>query len=140
MDRLLVSMPARYSSSAKTARSNTSSMCPRSLTSRTTKLLSTPLKRQRGRRTNCQAFGSCSVFRVQVPSPLVGEGEKGGKTMDHKQIVTARLAAVGVSLSDDELDQLTTAYASLLKWETVIQGMVEAETEPALIFKAQVEG
>jgi len=60
--------------------------------------------------------------------------------MDHKQIVTARLAAVGVSLSDDELDQLTTAYASLLKWETVIQGMVEAETEPALIFKAQVEG
>ena len=60
--------------------------------------------------------------------------------MDHKQIVIARLAAVGVSLSDDELDQLTTAYASLLQWETVIQGMVEAETEPALIFKAQVEG
>ncbi len=60
--------------------------------------------------------------------------------MDHKQIVTARLAAVGVSLSDDELDQLTTAYASLLKWETVVQGMLQAETEPALIFKAQVEG
>lgn len=60
--------------------------------------------------------------------------------MDHKQIVIARLAAVGVSLSDDELDQLTTAYASLLKWETVVQGMLQAETEPALIFKAQVEG
>ncbi len=60
--------------------------------------------------------------------------------MDHKQIVTARLAAVGVSLSDDELDQLTTAYASLLKWETVVQGMLQSETEPALIFKAQVEG
>jgi len=60
--------------------------------------------------------------------------------MDHKQIVTARLATVGVSLSDDELDQLTAAYAALLKWETVVQGMVQAETEPALIFKAQVEG
>ena len=60
--------------------------------------------------------------------------------MDHKQIVTARLAAVGVSLSDDELDQLTAAYASLLKWETVVQGMLQSETEPALIFKAQVEG
>ena len=60
--------------------------------------------------------------------------------MDHKQIVTTRLAAVGVSLSDDELDQLTTAYASLLKWETVVQSMLQAETEPALIFKAQVEG
>ena len=60
--------------------------------------------------------------------------------MDHKQIVTARLATVGVSLSDDELDQLTAAYAVLLKWETVVQGMLQAETEPALIFKAQVEG
>ncbi len=60
--------------------------------------------------------------------------------MDHKQIVTARLATVGVSLSDDELDQLTAAYASLLKWEIVVQGMLQAETEPALIFKAQVEG
>jgi hypothetical protein len=59
--------------------------------------------------------------------------------MDHKQIVTARLAAAGVSLSDAELEQLTAAYASLLKWETVVQGMLQPETEPALIFKAQVE-
>jgi hypothetical protein len=60
--------------------------------------------------------------------------------MDHKQIVTARLAAAGVSLSEAELDQLTSAYASLLKWETVVQDMLQSETEPALIFKAQVEG
>jgi hypothetical protein len=59
--------------------------------------------------------------------------------MDHKQIVTARLAAAGVSLSDTELEQLTSAYAALLKWETVVQGMLQAETEPALIFKAHVE-
>ncbi len=60
--------------------------------------------------------------------------------MNHKQIVAARLAAAGVSLSDAELAQVTVAYAALLKWETVVQAMLQAETEPALIFKAQVEG
>ena len=60
--------------------------------------------------------------------------------MEHKQIVAARLAAAGVSLSDAELAQVTAAYAALLKWETVVQGMLQSETEPALIFKAQVEG
>jgi len=59
--------------------------------------------------------------------------------MDHKQIVATRLAHVGISLSDAELDQVATAYASLLKWETVVQKMLQPETEPALIFKAQVE-
>jgi hypothetical protein len=60
--------------------------------------------------------------------------------MDTKQIVTARLAAVGISLSEQELDQLTAAYASLQKWEAVVQGMLQSETEPALIFQAKVEG
>lgn len=60
--------------------------------------------------------------------------------MDHKHIVTARLAALGIPLSEQELDQLAAAYASLLKWEAVVQGMVQAATEPALIFQAKVEG
>jgi hypothetical protein len=60
--------------------------------------------------------------------------------MDHKQIVTVRLAAVGVTLSDQEIDQLAVAYANLLKWERRVQEMVQAETEPALIFQAKVEG
>jgi hypothetical protein len=60
--------------------------------------------------------------------------------MDHKQIVTARLTAVGISLSEAELDQLAAAYASLLKWETVVQGMLQSESEPALVFQAKVEG
>jgi hypothetical protein len=59
--------------------------------------------------------------------------------MDHKAIVTARLAAVGVSLSDEEVTLLASAYANLLKWETVAQNMLQAETEPALIFQAKVE-
>ena len=58
--------------------------------------------------------------------------------MDHKAIVTARLAAVGVSLSDEEVSLLAAAYANLLKWETVVQNMLQAETEPALIFQAKV--
>jgi hypothetical protein len=59
--------------------------------------------------------------------------------MDHKAIVTARLEAVGVSLSDEEVTLLASAYANLLKWETVAQNMLQAETEPALIFQAKVE-
>ncbi|MGE0684620.1 MAG: hypothetical protein AB7P69_27400 [Candidatus Binatia bacterium] len=59
--------------------------------------------------------------------------------MDHKTIVTARLAAVGISLSDEEITQLASAYANLLKWETVVQNMLQADTEPALIFQAKVE-
>ena len=59
--------------------------------------------------------------------------------MDHKAIVTARLAAVGVSLSDEEVTLLASAYANLLKWETVAQNMLQAETEPALIFQAKGE-
>jgi hypothetical protein len=60
--------------------------------------------------------------------------------MDHKQIVTTRLAAAGISLSDSDIDQLAAAYATLLKWEAVVQGMVQPETEPALVFRARVEG
>jgi hypothetical protein len=60
--------------------------------------------------------------------------------MDYKPIVAARLAGVGVSVSDSELEQLTAAYTRLLTWETVVQGMVHPETEPALVFRAQEEG
>jgi hypothetical protein len=60
--------------------------------------------------------------------------------MNHKHTVATRLAAVGISLSEDELDQLAAAYASLLKWEAVVQGMLQPETEPALTFQAKVGG
>jgi hypothetical protein len=58
--------------------------------------------------------------------------------MDNKAIVSARLAAVGIALSDEEITLLASAYANLLKWETVVQNMLQAETEPALIFQAKV--
>ena len=59
--------------------------------------------------------------------------------MNNRDIVTARLAAVGIALSEQELDHLAAAYAKLLQWESVVQGMVQPETEPALIFRAKVE-
>ena len=60
--------------------------------------------------------------------------------MDHRQLVEAKLSEVGITLSNEDLEQLTTAYATLLEWEAVVQGMVRPETEPALIFRAKVEG
>jgi hypothetical protein len=60
--------------------------------------------------------------------------------MDHKQLVATRLAEAGITLSDDDLTQLAAAYATLLKWQTTVQGMVQPETEPALVFRAEVEG
>ncbi len=59
--------------------------------------------------------------------------------MNHRQIVETKLLEVGIKLSNDDLEQLTTAYAALLEWESVVQGIVRPETEPALIFKAAVE-
>jgi hypothetical protein len=59
--------------------------------------------------------------------------------MDHKRIVAAKLLEAGIKLSDDDLDQLAAAYSKLLKWQTVVQEMLKAETEPALVFRAKVE-
>jgi hypothetical protein len=60
--------------------------------------------------------------------------------MEHKQLVAVRLAEAGITVSDDDLNQLTAAYATLLKWQSIGQGMVQPETEPALVFRAEVEG
>jgi hypothetical protein len=53
--------------------------------------------------------------------------------------VVAKLLEAGINLSNDDLDQLAAAYPALLKWETVVQGMLKTETEPALVFRAKLE-
>ncbi len=60
--------------------------------------------------------------------------------MDHKQIVATRLAAVGIALSESDLEQLAAVYPKLLQWERIVSAMVQPETEPALTFRAQEEG
>ena len=59
--------------------------------------------------------------------------------MDHRQVVAAKLLEAGINLSNDDLDQLAAVYPTLLKWETIVQGMLKAETEPALVFRAKLE-
>lgn len=59
--------------------------------------------------------------------------------MDHKQIVVARLATLGISLSEQEVEILAAAHASLQKWETIVQKMLQAQSEPAVTFHAKVE-
>jgi len=59
--------------------------------------------------------------------------------MEHRQIVAAKLLEVGINLSNDDLDQLAAAYPTLLKWEAIVQGMLQPETEPALVFRAKLE-
>ncbi|NOT53271.1 MAG: hypothetical protein HOP18_01565 [Deltaproteobacteria bacterium] len=60
--------------------------------------------------------------------------------MSNKDIVTARLAAVGITLTDQELDHLAVAYGKLQQWESIVQKMIQPETEPAVTFHAKVEG
>jgi hypothetical protein len=60
--------------------------------------------------------------------------------MDHKQIVTTRLAELGISLGEQEVELLAEAHVSLQKWETAVQQMLRAESEPAVTFRAKVEG
>jgi len=60
--------------------------------------------------------------------------------MDHKQVVTTRLAELGISLSEQEIELLANAHASLQKWETIVQRVLQPESEPALTFQAKVEG
>lgn len=60
--------------------------------------------------------------------------------MNNRDIVTARLAAVGITLTDQELDHLATAHDKLLQWESIVQRMIQPETEPAVTFHAKVEG
>jgi hypothetical protein len=71
------------------------------------------------------------------PDLAVTKKEEG---MNNRDIVATRLAAVRISLSEQELDHLAEAYAKLLQWETVVQEMIQLETEPALTFRAKVEG
>ena len=60
--------------------------------------------------------------------------------MNNRDIVAARLAAVGITLSAQELDHLAAAYGKLQQWESIVQKMIQPETEPAVIFHAKVEG
>ena len=41
--------------------------------------------------------------------------------MDKKEVITARLAEWGLTMSESELAQLVPAYDNLMRWQTVLE-------------------
>jgi hypothetical protein len=46
--------------------------------------------------------------------------------MEVKQLIIARLAEWGLTLSDFEIEQLVPAYEKLLGWQSVLEGMLRS--------------
>ncbi len=57
--------------------------------------------------------------------------------MDKREVVAAKLAEVGVTLSDDDLDVVATAHATILKWQGIVDLLLNRDSEPAVIFTAK---
>lgn len=57
--------------------------------------------------------------------------------MDKREIVAAKLGEVGVNLRDDDLAEVATAYTAILKWQGIVDSLLNRESEPAVIFKAK---
>jgi hypothetical protein len=59
--------------------------------------------------------------------------------MDRRAVVAAKLAELGVTVNDDDLDELTTAYATILKWQGIVDALLDRNNEPAVTFAAKTE-
>ena len=46
--------------------------------------------------------------------------------MDKKDIITAKLAEWGIQLTDRELEQLVDPYENLLRWQGVVEDMLQS--------------
>lgn len=57
--------------------------------------------------------------------------------MDTREMVAAKLAEVGVTLSDADLDELAAAYTTILKWQGIVDSLLNRDSEPAVIFTAK---
>ena len=68
----------------------------------------------------------------------------------NREVVVAKLAEWGITLSESELDQLLPAYDSLLSWQGIVEemlrgrkiadGMIWPESEPLLIHCIEKKG
>ena len=57
--------------------------------------------------------------------------------MDRREVVVAKLTEVGVILNDDDIDELTNAYATMLKWQGIVDALLNRDNEPAVTFAAK---
>jgi len=70
--------------------------------------------------------------------------------MDVKQVIASRLAEWNLKLSDPELEQLVPAYEKLLRWQSLLEGMLRSrkiaegmnfpESEPIMIHALDRKG
>jgi hypothetical protein len=57
--------------------------------------------------------------------------------MDGRAVVAAKLAELGVTLNDDDLDELAIAYATMLRWQGIVDSLLDRNNEPAIGFAAK---
>ena len=67
-----------------------------------------------------------------------------------KETIVARLAEWGLALTEREIDQLVPAYENLLRWQGVLEGMMQSKklvegmtapsSEPILIHAIERKG
>ena len=70
--------------------------------------------------------------------------------MDTKETIVARLAEWGLTLIEHEIDQLVPAYQNLLRWQRVLEDMMQSKklvdgmtapaSEPILIHAIERKG
>jgi hypothetical protein len=70
--------------------------------------------------------------------------------MATKETIVARLAEWGIVLTDREIDQLVPAYENLLRWQSVLEDMMDSKklvegmtvpaSEPILIHAIERKG
>jgi hypothetical protein len=70
--------------------------------------------------------------------------------MNKKEVIAARLAEWGLTMSESELAQLVPAYDNLMRWQTVLEdmlqtrkiadGMVFPQSEPMLVPSIEKKG
>ena len=70
--------------------------------------------------------------------------------MDTKETIVARLAEWGLTLTEREIDQLVPAYQNLLRWQCVLEDMMQSKklvdgmtapaSEPILIHAIERKG
>jgi hypothetical protein len=75
---------------------------------------------------------------------------RGELTTDKKEVIAARLAEWGLTMSESELAQLVPAYDNLMRWQTVLEdmlqtrkiadGMVFPQSEPMLVPSIEKKG
>jgi hypothetical protein len=98
--------------------------------------------------------GRIPIYAIRLSSIRAllenGRDSRAEDRMDAKQIIAAKLAEWGLTLSDAELAQLVPAQENLLRWQSVLEEMLHSrkiadgmsfpESEPIVIHALEKKG